>query len=175
MCAKFQSCCNVLPHMFLMLQNGTRYWPGLGGSDTDYALVLVSYPLFEVLSTPLAGALLHRLPYSVSIASFTLILVAGGILYGLARSVWMAFVGFGLFGMGAALCSVMIHTYMGEVGTVMDEIRKKQGKKPRKFVLYIIYSFPLNGGFILPFGKFALVSHSHSFFVVIRTPQLLTL
>ena len=68
-------------------------------------------------------------------------------------SVWMAFVGYGLSGAGGALCTITIHTYMGEMGDVMDEIRKKQGKKPRKFLLYNIYSFTLTGAFIFPFCK----------------------
>ena len=116
--------------------------------------MLASYPLCEVLSSPLAAALLHRLPYSVSITSFTIIYIIGGVVYGLATTVWTAFLGFGLFGMGSALCATTVHTYMGEVGILMDERRKKQGKKPRKFVLYIIFSFILNGGFLIVYSKF---------------------
>ena len=120
--------------------------------------MLASYPLCEVLGSPLAAALLHRLPYSVSIALFTIIYITGGVVYGLATTVWMAFLGFGLFGMGSALGATTVHTYMGEMGTVMDEIRKKQGKKPRKFVLYIIFSFILNGGFFIVYSKCILLS-----------------
>jgi MFS family permease len=127
-----------------------EFWPGVGGSETDYAWVLSSYPLFEAVAAPLAGALLHRLPFSVTIVSFLTVFIVGGIVYALAESVWMAFPGFGL-GAGASLCSITVHTYIGEMGDVLDEIRKKQGKGPRKFVLYIAYSFMLNGGFILPF------------------------
>ena len=142
--------------MVVFKQNGTRFWPGLGRSDSDYALVLTSYPLFEVATTPLAGALLHRLPYSFTITVFIMVYVAGGVVYGLARSLWVAFVGFGLFGMGSALAAVTVHTYMGEMGTVMDEIRKKQGKKPRKYILYIAFSFVVNGGFLPALGELSL-------------------
>ena len=144
--------------ILVTLQNGTRFWPGLGQSDSDYALVLMSYPLFQVATTPLAGALLHRLPYSITIASSTMIFITGGIVYSQARSLWTAFVGFGLFGMAATLCTITVNTYMGEMGTVMDEIRKKQGKKPRKYILYIAYSFLMNGGFLPPLGKFCILS-----------------
>lgn len=80
--------------------------------------------------------------------------IIGGIIYGLAETIWMVFVGFGLFGAGASFAAITVITYMGEMGTVMDNIRKKQGKKPRKFVIYIVYSFVLNGGYILCFGKY---------------------
>lgn len=129
------------------------FWPGLGRSDADYVLVLVSYPLFEVVTAPLSGALLHRLPFSVSIAAFTAVYITGGVVYSMAWSLWMAFAGFGLFGMGSSLCSIMVHTYLGEMGTLMDDIRKKRGKKPRKYVLYIAFSFVVNGGFLFPLSK----------------------
>ena len=139
-----------------ILQNETgRFWPGLGGSDRDYAWVLISYPLFEAVTMPLAGAMLHFLPFTVTIFTFLVIFVVGGVIYGLSQAVWIVFVGFGLIGAGASLGSATVHTYIGEMGTVMDNIRKKQGKKPRKFLLYIAYSFMLNGGFVIPFGKFS--------------------
>ncbi|CAI8042426.1 hypothetical protein GBAR_LOCUS23563 [Geodia barretti] len=131
---------------------GGKFWPGLGGSDSDYAWVLVSYNLFGMVAAPVAGILLHRLPFTITIISFSILLVTGGIVYALARSVWMAFVGYGVSGAGGALCTITIHTYMGEMGDVMDDIRKKQGKKPRKFLLYNIYSFTLTGAFIFPFS-----------------------
>lgn len=114
--------------------------------------MVVSYPLFALAMAPLAGTLLHRLPYTVSIIGFSLLYVTGGIVYASVESVWMACIGYGLIGAGASLCSITVHTYLGEMGDVMDEIRKKQGKKPRKFLLYIAYSFVLTGGFILPFS-----------------------
>ena len=117
--------------------NGTRFWPGLGRSDSDYALVLMSYPLFEVATTPLSGALLHRLPFTVPIVAFVIVYITGGVVYALAGSVVMAFLGYGLFGMAALLGSVTVHTYISEMGTVMDKIRKKHGKKPTK--LYSLY------------------------------------
>ena len=74
-------------------------------------------------------------------------------MYALARSVWMAFIGFGLFGTAVAFSAVTIHTYMGEMGTIMDDIRKKQGKKERKHLIYVVFSFVLNGGYLFPLGK----------------------
>ena len=84
-------------------------------------------------------------------------------MYALAGSVWMAFVGYGLTGAGVSFSTITIHTYMGEMGDVMDEIRKKQGKKPRKFLLYNIYSFTMSGGFVLPFCKSAIYSSTPVF------------
>jgi MFS family permease len=117
----------------------------------------MSYSLFGMVAAPVAGMLLHRLPFTITIISFSILLVTGGMVYALARSVWMAFVGYGLTGAGVSFGTITIHTYMGEMGDIMDEIRKKQGKKPRKFLLYNIYSFTLTGGFVLPFCKSAIL------------------
>ena len=81
----------------------------------------------------------------------TLAALGGGV-YALAHNVWVAFVGQGLMGASVAFGASTAHTYIGEMGTVMDNIRKKQGKKPRKYLLYIAFSFILNGGFVLPYG-----------------------
>ena len=113
----------------------------------------MSYSLFGMVAAPVAGMLLHRLPFTITIISFSILLVTGGMVYALARSVWMAFVGYGLTGAGVSFGTITIHTYMGEMGDIMDEIRKKQGKKPRKFLLYNIYSFTLTGAFMFPFCK----------------------
>lgn len=157
--------------MFLS-QNGTRFWGGLGGSDTDYALALVSYPIFETATMPLAGAMLHHLPFTLTIFVFLTIFIIGGIVYGLAGSVWMVFIGYGLFGAGASFGAATVHTYIGEMGTVMDRIRRTQGKKPRKFALYIAYSFLLTAGVAVPFGKCYIRCESEAFPNYIRTLQL---
>ena len=78
-------------------------------------------------------------------------------MYALANKIWMVFLGLGARGTGAAFCSAIIHTYIGELGTQMDEIRKKQHKKPRKVFLYIAYSFLLNGGFIISYSTYVSV------------------
>lgn len=136
----------------LLLQTG-KFWPGLGGSDSEYAWVLVSYNLFAMLTAPVAGILIHRLPFTFTMISFDVLLITGGVVYALAESVWVVFVGYGITGAGVAFGVVTVHTYIGEMGDMMDEIRKKRGQKPRKFLLYIIYSFTMTGGFILPFCK----------------------
>ena len=58
----------------------------------------------------------------------------------------------GIMGMGGGLSIPALHTYMGEMGTVMDQVRERQGKKPRKFSVYIAFSFIMNGGFAVAFG-----------------------
>ena len=73
-------------------------------------------------------------------------------MYALAQNVWMAFGGRALMGASTSFGAATIHTYMGEMGTIMDDIRKKTDKRPRKFVLYIVFSFLLNGGFMVPYG-----------------------
>ena len=134
------------------VQSG-KFWPGLGGSDSDYGWVLVAYSLMGTLTAPLVGVILHRLPFTVTIITFLTLFIIGGVIYAMAESVWAAFLGYGICGAGGAFCSITIHTYVGEMGDVMDEIRRKRGKKPRKFLLYNIYSFILTAAFVVPFGR----------------------
>ena len=66
--------------------------------------------------------------------------------------------GRGLMGVGAAFADVTASSYIGEMGTRMDEIRERRGKKPRKYALYVAYSFVMNCTFILTFGKNMVLS-----------------
>lgn len=136
------------------LQDGSRFWGGLGGSDRDYAWIQMAYPSFETASVPLSMAIVHRLPYTVILYVALLTSALGGAVYALAGSVWMAFIGRALMGAGTQFCASSIHSYIGEMGTVMDDIRKRQGKKQLKFTLYIVLSFMLNGGLLIPYCKF---------------------
>lgn len=102
---------------------------------------------------PFALFLTHRCPFRVTLLVGPLIAAVGGILYALAVNVRMVFLGRGLCGLSGGLSIPALHTYIGEMGTLMDDIRKKQGKKPRKFTLYIAHSLIMNIGFIFAFGK----------------------
>ncbi|CAI8058537.1 hypothetical protein GBAR_LOCUS31827 [Geodia barretti] len=79
-------------------------------------------------------------------------------MYALAEHVWVAFLGRGLMGAGVQFGAATIHTYIGEMGTMMDDIRQKLERKPRKLILYIIYSFVLNGGFVVPYVVTSVMS-----------------
>ena len=65
----------------------------------------------------------------------------------------MLFLAMVLRGMGIATGPPIVHTYLGEMGKQMDEIRKRQQKKTRKFLLYIAYSLTLNGGTVIAFSE----------------------
>ena len=75
-------------------------------------------------------------------------------MYGLAEKIWIVFLGLSLWGAGIAFGSAIVHTYIGEMGEQMDKIRKEQCKRPRKFILYIAYSFVLNGGHFFSHGEY---------------------
>ena len=139
-------------HALIFLKDG-RFWPGLGGSDSDYSWVLTSHPLSEIVASVLYGAFIHNLPVSISIISYTILYVAGGIVYALAEHVWMALVGISLHGAATAFNVLTLLTYMGQTGEVMDDMRKKEGKRPLKFLLYCGVTLIFTGGFIIPFGK----------------------
>ena len=143
----------VLTHSYSFLQDTGRFWPGLGGSDTDYALALTFAPVFEFAAVPLALLMTHRSPFNVTFLIGLLFMAVGGTMYALAKNVETVWFGRGVIGAAGGLCIPALHTYIGEMGTLMDDIRRKQGKKPRKFTLYIAFSFILNGGFMVSFGK----------------------
>ena len=136
-----------------ILQNTSRYWPGLGGSDTDYAWALAISPLIELTMVPFAALMAHRSPFSVTIFFSMIVMGVGGILYAVAANIWTIFIGRSLFGAAGGICIPTLHTYMGEMGIVMDNFREKHGKKPRKDVIYMAFSFMLNGGFFVAFGE----------------------
>ena len=51
----------------------------------------------------------------------------------------------GVMGSASMFVAAVLHTYIGEMSTTMDEIRKKKGKGPMKQVLYIVVMFTTNG------------------------------
>lgn len=139
-------------------QGGSRLWEGLGGTDSDYAWVQAAQPMFETGAVLVTIPLAHHLPFSSLLFSFVALASIGGGVYALAQNVWVAFVGRGLMGAGVQFGASTIHTYLGELGTIMDEIKEKRGEKPRKFILYIAFSFVLNGGFAVPYALTAVMS-----------------
>jgi MFS family permease len=140
--------------MLAPLQNtSTRTWPGLGGSDTDYAWALTFPPLCEFAVFPLALWMTRRVPFTVPLLIGVSLLVVSGTMYALSGDVWVLMISRGVMGMGGGLSIPALHTYMGEMGTVMDQVREKQGKKPRKFAVYIAFSFIMSGGFVIAFGE----------------------
>ena len=56
------------------------------------------------LFVPLTATMLHHLPFTATIFTFLTLFIAGGVVYSLADSVWLAFVGLGLIGAGISLC-----------------------------------------------------------------------
>ena len=132
----------------------TRTWPGLGGSDTDYAWALTFPPICEFAVFPLALWMTRRVPFTIPLLVGLSLLVVSGAMYALSKDVWFLIVGRGVMGMGGGLSIPALHTYMGEMGTAMDQVREKQGKKPRKFAVYIAFSFIMNGGCVVAFGEF---------------------
>ena len=144
--------------MHSILQNTSRFWPGLGGSDTDYAWARACSPLTELAVVPFAALMTHRSPFSVAIFISFILMAIGGVIYAVAVNVWMIFIGRALFGAAIGICSPTVHTYMGEMGIVMDNLRKKNGKKPRKDTIYVAYSFMTNCGYFVAFGEWQHIS-----------------
>ena len=146
-------------------QDSERYWPGLGGTDTDYAWVQSAQPLFETGAILLTIPLANHFPFSFLFFGFVGLASVGGVMYALAQSVWIALLGRGLMGAGVQLGAATIHTYLGEMGTLMDDIRQKQAKLPRKYILYITFSFTLNGGFMIPYGEISNIQLTFNAFL----------
>ena len=79
--------------MHSILQNTSRFWSGLGGSDTDYAWALVCSPLTDLAVIPFAALMTHRSPFSVAIFFSFILMAIGSLIYAVAVNVWMIFIG----------------------------------------------------------------------------------
>jgi len=124
----------------------------LGESETLYAWALMAKGIGELLFYPVIGYMAQNLPYSVSQLVAALMFAVGGAIYALASAGWVVMLGNFVLGCGIS-CAVLVHTYIGEMGTKMDRMRSKKRKRPLKFVLYIVFSFILNGGYLVTFRE----------------------
>ncbi|CAI8055072.1 hypothetical protein GBAR_LOCUS30061 [Geodia barretti] len=131
-------------------KNGSNtLWPGLNGTERDYALVSVSFALFETILFPLPMLMMDSLPFTLlMLLTFSLFTVAG-VVYGCATHIWMVFVARGLMGAAALFASSIIYTYTGEIGSIMDMERLKMRKKPMKGTLYLAITFTTHGYHII--------------------------
>ena len=102
---------------------------------------------------PVALLMAQRCPFIITLITGSLILAASGTVYALSMNLWMVILSRGLIGASSGLILPSLHTYLGEMGSAMDDKRGNQGKKPRKYLLYIAYSFVLNCGFLVGFGE----------------------
>ena len=102
----------------------------------------------------MAGFIIDHCPYIFTQVASIALLILGGVVYALATEIWMAIVARLVIGTAVGISSLVMHTYFGEMSTRMDEIRRKQGKRPMKHVLYILFSFVLNGTYIITYGEF---------------------
>ena len=152
------------------LQDGGKFWSGLGGSNREYAWVQMATPLFETGSVPLAIPLVHRLPFTILMYIAVLTAAMGGAMYALAGSILTVFIGRGLMGVASQFSASVIHSYIGEMGTVMDDIRRNQGKKQLKFTLFIVLSFMLNGGLLLPYSTVTILCMNDNY-SALETPN----
>ena len=105
------------------------------------------------MAVSFAGAMAERLPYTLTLILPSILFGIGGTLYGLAVEGWMVLLARLFFGFGSAF-KVVVHAYLGEFGTQLDEFRQQNGKRPLKYTVYIALSFVINGGFFVAFGMF---------------------
>ena len=99
----------------------------------------------------------HCLPYSVALVVSLSLYLLGGVVHAVTDRLWMLFIAMVLKeGVGYGLAVAIMHTYIGELGTRMDKIRKEQHKKPRKFILYVSLSFLLTGGYVVTFSEYRM-------------------
>ena len=108
--------------------------------------------LGELVFNMVVGYMVGNLPYIASLILTGLLFATGGIIYALTTEIWMIMVASIIVGGGNG-CAIVVHTYIGEIGIKLDESRRRKSQKPLKFVLYIAYSFILNGGYFVSFSK----------------------
>ena len=138
----------------LILQNGARFWPGLGESELIYAWAITSFSIGEICGAPFAGLLIKQFPYIVTPLLASLIFAIGGVIYSLATAGWIVIISRLLSGFASTMGEVFQTSYIGEVGTQVEEFKKKGGKKSHlKDVLYVLFAFTTNGGVVFALGK----------------------
>ena len=144
--------CNLLA-IIIFTHTSLKGWQVLARTWRVRLWILASYPLSEFVAAVLYGTFINHLPATIIIISYTILYVAGGIVYALAEHVWMVLVGISLHGAATAFNVLTLLTYMGQMGEVMDDVRKKEGKRPLKFLMYCGVTLTFSGGFIIPFGR----------------------
>ena len=115
--------------------------------------MLISSSGCEILLIPLAVFVLDMLPFTVPILLVMLTYATGGALYASATEVWMVILARGMMGGAALLVSALLYSYIGVMGTTMDEIRKKKGKRPMKNTLYLAVLFVMNAANVTVLGE----------------------
>lgn len=142
--------------IYYISQSSDKFWPGLGSTESMYAWAIMVYFILQIASSPIAGILTQQLPYTITILLSSAIYAVSGVVYGMANTIWMVIISRALMGCAAAFSDVVTCSYIGEMGTRMDIIREEQGKRPRKYALYIVYAFIMNGSFFLAFGMYVV-------------------
>ena len=146
-------------------QESTRFWPGLGESETVYAWAITAFSAGEIAGAPFAGFMVEKLPYIFTPVVASVIYIIGGIVYALATGGWMVIAGRFLSGFAVTMGVVLQTSYIGEMGTRVDEFRKKIRKgRQLRTTLYIMYAFVRNFGYVITFGKlpFCKQDRNHS-------------
>ena len=115
---------------------------------------MLAFSIGEVAISPVAGLTTERYSHVFSLFSGLILFIGGGLFYARATEVWMVIVARFVLGVGIGFGAVVVHSYLGEMGSKLDEIRAKQSKKPIKHIFYIIFVFVLNGSFVFSFGKY---------------------
>ena len=115
--------------------------------------MIISSSVCETILIPVAAFILDILPFTAPLSLLMLMYAVGGALYASATEVWMAMLARGMMGGAGLFAASVLYSYIGEMGTIMDEIRKKKGKRPLKNVLYMAAMFALNGANVLVLGK----------------------
>ena len=142
--------------MFFPQESGSnKLWPGLNGTERDYALVSMSFSLFETALFPLPMLLMDALPYTPVLLLTISLYTAGGLVYGFATQIWMVFAARGLMGAAALFGAAIIFSYTGETGTLMDRERLNMGKKLIKGHLYLAITFITHGYQVFLLGNIA--------------------
>ena len=110
------------------------------------------FAIGEIVAILLAGLMGKNIPYTLSLFLAGLLMIIGGGLHALTVNVWMVLLARLLLGCSSGF-RVIVHTYIGEEGTQMDQWRIQNAKQPTKFAVYIILSFAMNGGVLLGYGE----------------------
>lgn len=115
---------------------------------------MLAFSIGEAAASPVAGITTERYSYIFSLFATLILFIGGGLFYARATEVWMVIVARLVLGLGTGYGAVVVHSYLGEMSSRLDDIRAKQSKKSIKHIFYIIFIFVINGAFVFSFGKY---------------------
>lgn len=142
--------------------------PGLGKSESFYAMAVAMYSIGEFVGALGAGPLTRLVSYRQNFLWSLVVCVVGNLLYGIGMRGWMVLMGRFFIGVNCGLLLVLITSYIGVTASEVSEKQQqlKQVSKSKTNVgytlkdkLFVGYSFTTTLSYLIAPGECELMHH----------------